>query len=227
MNDNADGGHRKKLRNRFLKDYGETMPDCELLEMLLMMAQPRKNMKPLAKKLLKEFKSYANIIQTDKETLQKIPECGEAIITALKLANTSALRLLREEAFASEHILDGWDKVMDYCQTLLARAKNEQLRALFLSRKNRLIGDELIHTGTIDQAPFYPREIIKRALDLGAGAIILVHNHPSGDPKPSKEDIEVTLKLKKALDVIDIDLHDHVIIARNSYVSMRSKGIFS
>ena len=219
-------GHRERLRTRFLKDDGQSMPDYEILELLLMNAVPRKDLKPLAKALLKEFNNFADLIQTDKEILLQFPGCSPTVVAALKLANASALRLLKGKIVNSD-ILDNWIKVLDYCQALLARAKAEQLRVLFLNRGNVLMYDELWYEGTIDEAPFYTREIVKRALDLGAGAIILVHNHPSGKAEASKQDIDATLELKRALDVLDIKIHDHVIITHDSYYSMRSKGIFS
>ncbi len=219
-------GHRQRLRTRFLKDNGESMPDYEILELLLMNAMPRKDVKPLAKALLKEYKTYADLIQTDKEILLQFPGCSHAAVSVLKLAEASALRLLKGK-ITGRHILDNWMKVLDYCQALLARAKAEQLRILFLNRGNSLMYDELWYEGTIDEAPFYAREIVKRTLDLGAGAIILVHNHPSGKAEASRQDIDATLELKRALDVLDIKLHDHVIITHDSYYSMRSKGIFS
>ncbi len=222
--DNA--GHRTRLRKRFLKDNGESMPDYEILELLLMNALPRKDVKPLAKALLKEFKTYADLIQTDKEILLQFKGCSEAVVATLKLAEASSLRLLKGKIVGRD-IFDSWIKLLDYCQALLARAKAEQLRVLFLNRGNSLMHDELWHEGTIDEAPFYTREIVKRALDLGAGAIILVHNHPSGKVEASRQDIDATLELKRALDVLDIKLHDHVIISHNAYYSMRSKGIFS
>lgn len=218
-------GHRSRLRRRFLKNNGQSMDDYEMLELLLMLAQPRRDMKPIAKALLKEYGSFAHCIQADPISLAAQTGCGESVIGALKLAQASALRLLRQEAFASDNIFSGWDQVMDYAYALLAREKSEQLRGLFLDRKLRLISDELLHQGTVSQAPFYPREIIKRLLDLGASSLVLVHNHPSGNPNPSNSDIEATRRLKTALAILEIDLHDHVIVSHNTYVSMRSKNL--
>ncbi len=217
-------GHRARLRRRFLATEGEGMPDYELLEMLLALAIPRRDLKPLAKSLIERFGSFAAVVSADAGRLSEIDGLGEAGLAAVKLARASALRLARQQVMG-QNVIGSWDKLLDYCKAAMGHDKVEQLRLLFLDRKNVLIADELQQRGTIDHAPLYTREVVKRALELGASALILVHNHPSGDPTPSKGDIEMTMEVKEAAEKLGITLHDHVIIGRGNHASFKSLGL--
>ncbi len=217
-------GHRKRLRQRFLRDMGRTMDDYELLELLLTQALPRSDVKPLAKEIINKFGNFGNVIAADIESLKKIHGLGEAALVAIKLNCTGSLRLLKQEAFKG-HVISGWDKLLDYCQAAMGREKIEQFRLLFLDKRNTLIADEIQQQGTIDHTPLYTREVIKRALELHATSIIMVHNHPSGDPTPSKNDIAMTRQIKDAGSKLGISLHDHIIIGHGSYISFKSKGL--
>ncbi|MTI10481.1 RadC family protein [Curvivirga aplysinae] len=217
-------GHRKRLRTRFLKDLGRAMEDYELLELILTQAIPRGDVKPLAKQLISYFKSYAGVLSATPEELQKVEGVGEAAIVAIKLSQQSALRLLKQEAFKG-HILNNWQNLIDYLQAAMGREKVEQLRVLYLNQRNHLIADEVQNIGTVNHTPLYPREIVKRALDLSAVAIIIVHNHPSGDPAPSQEDIQMTNMVKDAGSNLGITLHDHIIIGHNNYLSFKTQGL--
>lgn len=217
-------GHRKRLRNRFLKDLGHSMEDYELLELILTQAIPRGDVKPLAKRLLFQFKSYANLISATPQALNKIDGVGDAAVVAIKLAQQSALRLLKQEAF-NGHVLSNWDKLMDYVQAAMSREEVEQTRVLYMNQKSHLIEDEVRNIGTVNHTPLYPREIIKRALEIGAVSIIIVHNHPSGDPTPSADDISITRELRVAGKSVGITLHDHIIIGKTNYISFKSQGL--
>ncbi len=231
--DGADGktaskphyhGHRQRLRRRFLADGGEAMPDYELLELVLAMAIPRSDVKPLAKRLLEEFKSFQAVITADPIALQQVKGMGEVSATALKIVQEAAVRLARGQAMQGD-IISSWDKLVDYCMARMAHDKVEQTRILFLDPRNRLIRDEKQNRGTVNHTPLYPREVVRRALELGATAIILVHNHPSGDPEPSRADIEMTKEVREAADKLGIVLHDHLVIGRDRHVSFRSEGL--
>lgn len=217
-------GHRRRLRERFLKGGAEALGDYELLELVLFLAQPRRDVKPLAKRLLARFGGFAGVISARPEALREVPGLGEGGVAALKSVQAAALRLVREEV-AERPVIGSWDKLLAYCRASMGREQIEQFRLLFLDRKNRLIADELQQTGTVDHAPVYPREVVKRALSLGASAIIMVHNHPSGDPTPSKGDIEMTREVAGACEKLGIELHDHVIIARGGHASLKSMGL--
>ncbi len=216
--------HRARLRQRFMRDQGASMEDYELLELVLTQLIPRRDVKPLAKSLLDRFGSFAAVIAAPPETLQAVPQLGQATVVGLKVVQAAALRLTRQEVMNS-NVIGSWDKLIGYCNAVLAREPVEQVRVLLLDRKNKLIADELQHQGTVDQTPLYPREVVKRALDRGASAIILVHNHPSGDPTPSQQDIDSTRELKEATTRLGIALHDHVIIGRSDYFSFRATGL--
>ena len=216
--------HRKRLRTRFLSDFGESMADYELLELLLCAAIPRRDVKPLAKALLSRFGSLAGVLSANRAELQDIPQIGEGAVVLVKLTRAIALRQLRTRT-EKAHILSSWQAVVDYCRAAMMHEKTEQLRILFLNNRNRLLADEVQQTGTINHTPIYPREVAKRALELGATALILVHNHPSGDPTPSKDDIETTRLIKEALSHLDITLHDHILIAGAETVSLKSQGL--
>jgi DNA repair protein RadC len=217
-------GHRQRLRDRFLATGGDGMPDYELLEMLLTQAIPRRDVKPLAKELLARFGSFAGVIAADPERLLAVSGMGESAVAALKVVRAAAVRLLQQETMGRD-VIGSWDKLVDYCRAAMAHETVEQLRLLFLDRKNALIADEVQQRGTVDHTPVYVREVVKRALELGASALIIVHNHPSGDPTPSRGDIEMTQQVKDALDKIGIALHDHVVIGRHGHESFRAKGL--
>lgn len=217
-------GHRQRLRERFLATGGDGMPDYEFLEMLLAQAIPRRDVKPLAKSLLDRFGSFAGVISADDEKLMAVSGMGETSVAALKVVRAAAIRLLQQEVTGRDAI-SSWDKLIDYCRAAMAHETVEQLRLLFLDKRNVLITDEVQQRGTVDHTPLYIREVVKRALDLSASALIVVHNHPSGDPTPSRGDIDMTNELKDALEKIGITLHDHVIIGRNGHESFRAKGL--
>jgi DNA repair protein RadC len=217
-------GHRQRLRERFLKDSGKSLPDYELVELLLFMAHPRGDVKPLAKALLRRFGSLAELVAADADEISKVTGAKDATVAALKVVQAAALRMSSTDLIGKPAI-GSWRQLLDYCHAAMARETREQFRVLFLDRKNTLIADEVQATGTVDHTPVYPREVVKRALDLGASALILVHNHPSGDPTPSAGDIEMTAEIKDAAIRLGIALHDHVIIGRKGHVSFKSRGL--
>jgi DNA repair protein RadC len=190
-------GHRDRLRERFVAGGPDAMPDYELLELVLFAAIPRRNVKPLAKHLLARFGSFADVIAAPMERLLEIDGIGENVVTQLKIIEAAALRLSKTKLIGKP-ALSSWPALLDYCKAAMARAVREEFRVLFLDRKNILIADEVQSAGTIDHTPVYPREIVKRALELSASALILVHNHPSGDPTPSRADIEMTRNIAAA-----------------------------
>ena len=217
-------GHRSRLRQRFLATMGEGMPDYELLELLLTLGIPRRDVKPLAKKLIETFGDFASVVSAETQQLRRVSGLGDTAIAAIKLAKATSVRLLRQRAIGRD-VVSSWTELIDYCRAAMAHEEVEQLRLLFLDRKNRLIIDEVQQRGTVDHAPLYPREVVKRALELGASALILVHNHPSGDPTPSQGDIAMTHNVKEAAEKLGIVLHDHVVIGRGEYRSFRSMGL--
>jgi len=217
-------GHRQRLRQRFLKDGGAALLDYELIELLLMGAQPRRDTKPAAKELLRRFGTFAAVVSADPTALDAVPDLSEAGIVALKAVREAALRLAREEAMAGP-VLSSWDRVLTYCRTVLAHEKVEHFHLLFLDRKLQLIRDEVQQRGTVDHSPVYPREVMRRALELGASALILVHNHPSGDPTPSKDDVEITREVIAAGQPLGIAVHDHIVIGRRGHASLKSLGL--
>jgi len=217
-------GHRKRLRERFLKSSGEDMPDYELLELLLFFAQSQRDVKPLAKKLIERFGSFAGVVSAEPARLREIDGVKDGAVAAIKLAQASAKRLLRQEVLGRP-VISSWQALLEYCQAAMARESTEQFRVLYLDQKNQLIADELQQKGTVNHTPVYPREIMKRALELAATAVILVHNHPSGDPSPSKADIAMTRDVAEAGHRLDIAVHDHVIIGRSGHASFKSLGL--
>lgn len=217
-------GHRKRLRDRFLNGGADAVADYELLEMILFSAHPRGDVKPLAKQLLKVYKNFAGVIKANPQDLLKQPGVGEAAVSALKVIEASVIHMLRYELEESPILASG-HQVLEYCKLTMGHLKNEQLRLLFLDRHNRLIADEVQQEGTIDHTPVYTREVIKRALELGASGMIVVHNHPTGDPTPSRSDITVTQEIKEAADRLGIFVHDHIIIGKSTHTSMRAKGL--
>ena len=217
-------GHRGRLRERLLTAGAEALADYELLEFLLYSARPRGDTKPLAKALLKRFGSLAATFGANKAALLTVPGMGEASAAALLAVRAVALRLLRAE-IEERHIIGSWQALLDYCNAVAGYAAAEEFRLLFLDKKNALIADEKQHQGTVDHTPVYPREVVKRALELGASAIIMVHNHPSGDPTPSRADIEMTRAVAKAVAAVGIALHDHLVIGRGRHSSFKSLGL--
>ena len=217
-------GHRQRLRDRLLAVGGDKMADYELLELVLTLAIPRRDVKPLAKELIERFGGFAEVIAAEKSALERVKGMGEGAVAALKIVDAAAVRLART-AVADKPIIGSWQALLDYCLASMARAAVEQFRVLFLDRKNRLIADEIQQSGTVDHTPVYPREIMKRALEHGASAVILVHNHPSGDPTPSRADIEITREVAKAAQTLGVQLHDHLIIARSGHMSFKSQGL--
>jgi len=217
-------GHRARLRQRLIAGGSEALPDYELLEVLLFAGNPRGDTKPLAKDLLQRFGSLAEVLSADSDDLLTVPGLGEAGVAALKSVREAALRLSRAELQARP-ILGSWDKLIEYCTATIAYGKVEEFHLLFLDRKNMLIAHERQQRGTIDHTPVYPREVVKRALDLGASALILVHNHPSGDPTPSKADVTMTRDIIKAAAPLGVTVHDHLVIGRGRHASLRDMGL--
>ncbi len=217
-------GHRDRLRQRFLEAGSAGLADYELLELLLFNALPRIDTKPLAKALLVRFGSFAAVIAATPDELYSVKGIGVSAVSAIKLIQAGALCLTKEHIL-NKPILSNWAALIDYCRIAMSYETIEQTRILLLDTKNRLLADEVMHYGTLDHTSIYPREVAKKALFRHASAFIMVHNHPSGDPTPSKEDIEMTRHIKLALDPISITLHDHLIIAGESYVSFKSLGL--
>jgi DNA repair protein RadC len=215
-------GHRQRLRERMIANGAESLPDYELLEVILFAARARGDVKPVAKAVLGQFGGFAEMMSAEPEALAAAG-LNLAGIAAIKAAREASLRLMRAE-LQQRPVVNSWDKLIDYCSAQVAHGKIEEFHILFLDRKNVLIKDERQQRGTIDHTPVYPREVVKRALELGASALILVHNHPSGDPTPSKADIAVTQDIKKAAAPLGVVLHDHVIIGRNRHTSLRELG---
>ncbi len=212
------------MRHRFLKDLGAGFSDYELVELILFSARPRSDVKPLAKALIGRFGSFADLIAAEPAAIRAVGDVGDSTVAALKVIHTAALRLARSQVL-DRPVISSWQQLLDYCYSAMARESREQLRLLYLDRKNKLIDDEIHQTGTIDHAPVYPREIVKRALDLGASAIIMVHNHPSGDPTPSRGDIDMTREVQAAAEKLGITLHDHLVIGRSGHASFKSLGL--
>jgi DNA repair protein RadC len=216
-------GHRQRLRERFRATGGAGLPDYELVELLLFAAIPRRDVTPLAKALLQEFKSFAGLVSASRERLEAAG-LGESAVDLLKTVREAALRLAREEMI-EQPAMGSFQKVLDFCRADMAHAEVEHFRLIFLDRKNKVIGNEVQQRGTVDHTPVYPREVVKRALELGASAIILVHNHPSGDPSPSKADIEMTREVARAAAALGVSVHDHLIIGKRGHSSLKSLGL--
>ena len=217
-------GHRERLRQRFLQGGSDALHDYEMLELILFRAIPRGDVKPLAKELIDRFGGFAEVLSADSDDLLLVPGLGEAGVAALKSVREAALRLMRAE-LRERPLLTSWDRLIDYCTAHIAHNQVEEFHLLFLNRKNELIAHERQQRGTIDHTPVYPREVVKRALELAASALILVHNHPSGDPTPSKADIAVTRDIIKAAGPLGVTVHDHVIIGRGRHTSLRDLGL--
>lgn len=216
--------HRARLRERFRIGGADALPDYELLELVLFRAIPRRDVKPLARLLLETFGDFNAVVSAPPARLAAMNGVGDAVVTELKIVEAAAHRLARSRVLQKQ-VVSSWDALLDYCQTAMAHRDTEQFRILFLDRKNVLIADEPQARGTVDHVPVYPREVVKRALELNASALILVHNHPSGDPTPSAADIEMTNQIQQAADVLGITLHDHLVIGRSRELSFRSEGL--
>jgi DNA repair protein RadC len=217
-------GHRDRLRERLLNAGADALADYEVLEFLLYSARPRGDMKPLAKALIARFGSLAGVLSADRDALVKVPGLGEKSAAALIATKAAALHLVRAQVI-DRPILSSSQALIDYCNAAQGFAEIEEFRLLFLDRKNALIADERHQRGSVDHTPAYPREVVKRALDLGASALILLHNHPSGDTNPSRADIEVTKAIGAALKAVGIALHDHVIVGRGRHSSLKTLGL--
>jgi DNA repair protein RadC len=215
--------HRARLRERFMVGGADALPDYELLELVLFRAIPRQDVKPLARHLLEVFGDFNAVLSAPVSRLVQVKGVGNAVATELKLVEAAAHRLARAKVI-QKPILSSWDALLDYCQTAMAHGDIEQFRVLYLDRKNVLIADEPQARGTVDHVPVYPREVVKRALELNATAIILVHNHPSGDPTPSNDDIVMTEEIVKAAEALGITVHDHLIIGKSRELSFRAEG---
>ncbi|MEH6789522.1 RadC family protein [Parasphingorhabdus sp.] len=220
----ASIGHRARLRHRILTDQGAGLHDHELVEYLLALAIPRRDTKPLARKLIEEFGGFSQLLATDADALQTFPGMGETSVAALKIVRIAALRLISEPV-RTKPVLGSWQALLDYLRADMAHLAHERVRVLHLDSKNRLIRDELVSEGSIDQAAIYTREVIRRALALGSAALILVHNHPSGDSSPSRQDIAITKEICAAARTLGISVHDHIIIGKDGHTSFRSKGL--
>ena len=216
-------GHRQRLRERFLRGGSDALADYELLELLLFSALPRRDVKPLAKALLAEFGSLSATVAAEPAQLAKIADVGDAVVAILKVVDATSQRSLRDAVI--DRPLLSWQALLDYCKVSMQHIKTEQFRILFLDRKNVMIADELQQSGTVDHTPVYPCEVVRRALDLGASALIMVHNHPSGDPTPSRADIETTERVIAAAKPLGITVHDHIVIGRGGHASFKTLGL--
>ena len=218
-------GHRERLKERFSNGGPDAIPDYELLEMVLFRAIRRGDTKALAKQLLARFGTFAEVMSAEPERLMEVKGVGEAVATELKIVHAAAMRLLRGQVI-NRPVLNTWTNILEYIRAAMAFHDTEQFRILFLDKKNQLIADEVQQVGTIDHTPVYPREVVKRALELAASAIVMVHNHPSGDPTPSLADIDTTKRIVDAGQRLGVAVHDHVIVGRKGHFSFRAKGLF-
>jgi DNA repair protein RadC len=214
-------GHRQRVRQRFLKVGGDALEDYELLELALQLAIPRRDTKALAKTLLREFGSFSGVFNASQSRLEKVDGLGATSVAHIKVIQAVAARFGRDRIDNEQPILSSWSQLIDYCRSQMAFESIEQFRILFLDKKNRLIADEVQQTGTVDHTPVYPREVIKRTLELSATALILVHNHPSGDPSPSSADVRMTKEISDIAKPLGITLHDHIIIGKSGHASLR------
>jgi DNA repair protein RadC len=221
---NGTEGHRARMRARLLTAGPDALADHEMLEMILFLALPRRDTKPIARALMTRFGSFAAAIAAPLQELRGTEGLGEAGVAALKAVQAAALRLVRAEVM-NRPVLDNWDRLMEYLNAVLARERVEQFRVLFLDARNRLVADEAQARGTVNHTPVYPREVVKRALELQATGLILVHNHPSGDPTPSSADIQMTQEVKRAAEALSLVLHDHLVIGNGRWLSFRDAGL--
>ncbi|WP_377296140.1 DNA repair protein RadC [Rhizobium sp. SGZ-381] len=213
-------GHRERLRNRY-REHGDTaLADYEILELLLFRLIPRRDTKPIAKALIDRFGNLAGVFGTQTSLLQEVKGVGEAVALDLKLIASVGQRILKSE-LRGKQVLASWSAVIDYCHAAMAYEAREQFRILFLDKRNALIADEVQGRGTVDHTPVYPREVVRRALELSATALILVHNHPSGDPTPSRADIDMTKTIIDTAKPLGITVHDHIIIGKDGHASLK------
>ncbi len=217
-------GHRERMRDRLIDRGPDGIADYELLEMLLFFAQPKGDTKPLAKRLINRFGSYAATLAAEPRLLSVVPGVGRATLAAIKLVQASSLRMALAEV-KSRPVIANWDQLMAYLNAVLVHEPIEQFRVVFLDTRNQLLADEQQGRGTINHTPVYPREVAKRALELHAAAVILVHNHPSGDPSPSEDDVEMTMQVEAALKPLSVRLHDHVIVGNGRWLSLRKEQL--
>jgi DNA repair protein RadC len=217
-------GHRERLRQRFLEGGDGALPDYELLELLLFRSIPQRDVKPLAKQLIQHFGSFAEVIGAPVSRLTEVKGIGESVALDLKIVEAALKRAMKGQV-AKKPVLSSWSAVIDYCRLAMAFAEREQFRILFLDKKNALIADEVQQTGTVDHTPVYPREVMRRALELSATALILVHNHPSGDPTPSGADMRMTRELVDIAKPLGIAIHDHIIVGRDGHASFKGLGL--
>ncbi|MGI8526770.1 MAG: RadC family protein [Pseudolabrys sp.] len=213
-------GHRERLRARFRDAGAEAVTDYELLELVLFRALPRRDLKPLCKALVAKFGSFAEVLAAPEKRLAEIKGLGDSAITDLKIVQAAASRLAHGQV-SKRPVLSSWSSVLDYCRTTMAFAEKEQFRILFLDKRNQLIADETQQTGTVDHTPVYPREVVKRALELSATALILVHNHPSGDPTPSRADVVMTQAIVEVAKPLGIAVHDHIVVGKDGHASFK------
>ena len=216
--------HRARLRDRFMQGGPDALPDYELLELVLFRALPRQDVKPLARQLLDRFGDFNRVLSAPPARLTEVAGVGPAVVQEFKIVEAAAQRLARSRIM-HRPVLTSWDALLDYCHTAMGHEGTEEFRVLFLDRKNVLIADEAQGRGTVDHVPVYPREILRRALELGASALILVHNHPSGDPTPSEADITMTERIRIGAEVMGITIHDHLVIGAGREVSFRREGL--
>jgi DNA repair protein RadC len=217
-------GHRERLRKRFRDAGADALPDYEMTELVLFRAVPRRDTKPLAKAILARFGTFAEAMSAPDELLKEVPGLSVAAITEIKLVRAAALRLVRGEVL-ERSVLASWSQVLDYCRASMGFEPKEQLRILFLDKRNQIIADEVQQEGTVDHTPVYVREVVKRALELSATAIVLVHNYPSGDPTPSRADIEMTKQIVQSAKNLGIVVHDHIIVGKQGHASFRGLGL--
>ncbi|WP_298259471.1 DNA repair protein RadC [uncultured Litoreibacter sp.] len=217
-------GHRQRVRDRFLRIGGEATPEMELLELVLYRAIPRREVRSLARRLLATFGDFNGVISASSNRLSSVQGVGSCVIRELKIVEAAAQTMARTKVMHRD-VLSTWDALLAYCRTKMAHMDREQFRVLFLDRRNRLVADEALQTGTVNHVPVYPREVLKRALELNASALILVHNHPSGDVTPSDEDIAMTRQVQSGADALGVVLHDHLIVGGAGNYSFRSHGL--
>jgi len=217
-------GHRSRLRQRFQEGGADAMPDYEILELMLFRSHKQADTKPIAHALLKEFGTIGGVLAAPISRLITVPDVGTATALDLKIIEAAGHRMMRTKVL-NKPVLSSWDALLDYCHAVMSNRDTEHFRVLFLDRKNTLIADEILGQGTVDHVPVYPREVARRAIELSASALILLHNHPSGDPTPSQPDILMTAKIQTLCDAMDIALHDHLIIGKGREVSFRSEGL--
>lgn len=217
-------GHRERLRKRFRDGGPDALPDYELLELILFRAMPRRDTKPLAKAILARFGTFAEAMNAPEDLLLEVTGLGDAAVTEIRLVRAAALRLVQGEAF-KRPVLSSWKEVLDYCRAVMGFEAKEQFRILFLDKRNQMIADEVQQQGTVDHTPVYVREVVKRALELSATAIVLVHNHPSGDPTPSRADIQMTKEIIAAAKPLGVVVHDHIVVGKQGHASFRGLGL--